>query len=68
MNTRFIYLLETIRKQSKEKNRNNKIVLTDGLELQSRIHEFVRPNNLVTSFQSIITMDGGEISTKCNKF
>ena len=44
MKTRFIYLLETIRKQPMKKNGNNKIVQTDELELQSRNHELVRPN------------------------
>ena len=47
MKTRFIYLLETTRKHSKKKNRNQKISMTDGLEHQSRIHELVRPNNFL---------------------
>ena len=46
MKTRFIYLLETIRKQPMKKNGNNKIVQTDELELQSRIHELADPTLL----------------------
>ena len=46
MNTRFIYLLETMRKQQLKRNRSNKIVLTDELALQSRITKLADPTLL----------------------
>ncbi len=46
MNTRFIYLLETMRKQQTKRNRSNKIVLTTELDSQSRITKLADPTLL----------------------